>query len=278
MDRSYAPSFAAGESGTRQPIGASATRRCNKPDQRPRTVSASRPSRNCVTQQRLRSRSRCRRRAVLAAHGGDPRPPSRPRPGSGCRSTSVWKRPSARAAADVPARTPPTSARSRCGFDLEYTIDEAELAQERLTDGLFPLVTSATHQLDAREVLEAYKRQPPIERRFEQLKTDYRVARCSSRGRGPHRGFLCVYFFAVGESLIERALAAGDGATGLAALPIPEDRDCRRCNASPVRPLRPHPASKSSPGPGEPIQFTTKLSPLHRQLLRLLSLPVTLYR
>lgn len=166
----------------------------------------------------------------------------------------------------------------RC--DLEYTIDEAELARERLTDGLFPLVTNDT-QLDAREVLEAYKRQPPIERRFEQLKTDYRVAPVFLKDVARIEGFLCVYFFALlAESLIERALRQAMRAQDLPALPMyPEDRDCRRPTARRLfdlfDPIQRHVFTR--PG-SEPIPFTTKLSPLHRQLLRLLSLPVTLYR
>lgn len=165
-------------------------------------------------------------------------------------------------------------------FDLEYTIDEAELARERLTDGLFPLVTNDT-QLDAREVLEAYKRQPPIERRFEQLKTDYRVAPVFLKDVARIEGFLCVYFFALlAESLIERALRQAMRAQDLAALPMyPEDRDCRRPTARRLfdlfDPIQRHVFTR--PG-DEPIPFTTKLSPLHRQLLRLLSLPATLYR
>ena len=65
-------------------------------------------------------------------------------------------------------------------LDLDYTIDEERLAKERLTDGIFPLVTNDVN-LSALEVLQAYKRQPQIERRFEQLKTDYDVAPVFSR-------------------------------------------------------------------------------------------------
>jgi len=34
-------------------------------------------------------------------------------------------------------------------------------------------------ELSEREVLLVYKRQPAIEKRFSQLKTDFRVARCT---------------------------------------------------------------------------------------------------
>lgn len=165
-------------------------------------------------------------------------------------------------------------------FDLDYTVDEAELARERLTDGVFPLVTNDL-ELDALAVLHAYKRQPQIERRFEQFKTDYEVAPVFLKDVARIEGFLCVYFFALmAESLIERAMRQAMHAQGLAALPMyPEDRDCRRPTARRLfdlfDPLQRHVLTR--PG-SEPLAFTTDLSPLHRQLLRLLSLPANLYR
>jgi transposase len=164
-------------------------------------------------------------------------------------------------------------------FELDYTIDEAELARERLCDGIFPLVTNDEH-LDALAVLHAYKRQPQIERRFEQFKTDYKVAPVFLKDVARIEGFLCVYFFALmAESLIERALRQAMREQGLAALPMyPEDRDCRRPTARRLfdlfDPVQRHVLTR--PG-SDPLVFTTDLSPLHRQLLRLLNLPTNLY-
>ena len=59
-------------------------------------------------------------------------------------------------------------------LDLHYTVDAEAVSRERLTDGLFPLVTNDP-KLSALDVLHAYERQPQIERRFEQLKTDFSV-------------------------------------------------------------------------------------------------------
>ena len=78
-------------------------------------------------------------------------------------------------------------------LDLDYAIDEERLAKERLTDGIFPLVTNDT-KLAALEVLHAYKRQPQIERRFEQLKTDYDVAPVFLKDVARIEAFLCVYY------------------------------------------------------------------------------------
>ena len=61
-------------------------------------------------------------------------------------------------------------------------------------------------KLSALEVLHAYKNQPQIERRFEQLKTDFRLAPVFLKDVGRIEAFLCVYFFAL---LAEVALGAG---------------------------------------------------------------------
>ena len=60
-------------------------------------------------------------------------------------------------------------------FDLAYRIDDARVAAEASGDGIFPLVTNVA-ELSELELLHAYKRQPAIEKRFSQLKTDFEVA------------------------------------------------------------------------------------------------------
>ena len=60
-------------------------------------------------------------------------------------------------------------------FDLSYQIDHARIAEEQRCDGVFPLVTNVL-DLSEKELLLIYKRQGVIEKRFSQLKTDFRVA------------------------------------------------------------------------------------------------------
>jgi len=64
-------------------------------------------------------------------------------------------------------------------FDLRWTIDEPQWQLARRDDGVFPLLTN-DRQLTPQEVLAAYKRQPPIEKRFAQLKSDYEIAPVTS--------------------------------------------------------------------------------------------------
>lgn len=165
-------------------------------------------------------------------------------------------------------------------FDLEWTIDPEQLVREARTDGLFPLVTNDA-QLGALDVLLAYKRQPRIEKRFEQLKTDYAVAPVFLKDVARIEAFLAVYFVALlTEALIERALRQAMERQGLEALPLyPEDRACRRPTARRLfeifEPIQRHQFTR----PGRaPVELLTELSPLQRQLLRLLGLPASLYQ
>jgi len=164
-------------------------------------------------------------------------------------------------------------------LDLDYTIDEEQLARERLKDGIFPLVTNDIN-LDALEVLHAYKRQPQIERRFEQFKTDYVVAPVFLKDVARIEAFLCVYYFALlTEALLERELRQGMQRQGVTKLPLyPEGRDCRRPTARRLfdafEPIQRHVLTR--PG-SDPIVMITELSPLQRKLLRILGLPEGLY-
>lgn len=165
-------------------------------------------------------------------------------------------------------------------LDLHYTIDAEAVGRERLTDGIFPLVTNDV-KLSALEVLHAYKRQPQIERRFAQLKTDFCLAPVFLKDVGRIEAFLCVYFFALlAEALLERELRRAMEREGLESLPLyPEGRDCRRPTTRRVidvfSPIQRHVLDHHDE---EPVVLLTELAPLHRNILRLLGLPATIYR
>ena len=91
-------------------------------------------------------------------------------------------------------------------FDLNYRIDDARVAEDALSDGIFPLVTNVADFSDL-ELLHAYKRQPAIEKRFSQLKTDFEVAPVYLKAVHRIQSLLCMYFFALlVEALLERQL------------------------------------------------------------------------
>ena len=65
--------------------------------------------------------------------------------------------------------------RRRDRFELTHRVELERLDEESRCDGVFPLVSNDV-EMTEQELLLAYKRQPAIERRFEQLKTDFAVA------------------------------------------------------------------------------------------------------
>jgi len=165
-------------------------------------------------------------------------------------------------------------------FDLSYRIDYARIAEDQKSDGVFPLVTNVV-ELCEREVLLVYKRQPVIEKRFSQLKTDFRVAPVYLKDVSRIQALLCVYFLVLlVEALLERELRQAMEREGLASLPLyPEDRPCRRPTARRVIDLfddiHRHTLRNDSQ---TPTIFITELSALQRRILKLLRVPATPYR
>jgi hypothetical protein len=69
--------------------------------------------------------------------------------------------------------------------------------------------------LDELELLHAYKRQPTIEKRFSQLKTDFEVAPVYLKAVHRIQALLAVYFFALLlEALPGTRVASGDAGQG----------------------------------------------------------------
>jgi len=114
-------------------------------------------------------------------------------------------------------------------FDLSLELNQSQLAVAAAGDGVFPLITNLT-DWSASEVLQAYKRQPIIEKRFSQLKTGFCVAPVYLMSVTRIVGLLAVYFLALMvQSLLERELRRSMAETGLANVPLyPEGRSCSR--------------------------------------------------
>jgi transposase len=165
-------------------------------------------------------------------------------------------------------------------FDLSYQIDHARIAEDQRCDGVFPLVTNVL-ELSEKELLLVYKRQPVIEKRFSQLKTDFRVAPVYLKDVSRIQALLCVYFLVLlVEALLERELRQAMEREGLDSLPLyPEDRPCRRPTARRVidlfNDIHRHMLHSDDEAP---TVFVTELSALQRRILKLLGVPATEYR
>jgi transposase len=163
----------------------------------------------------------------------------------------------------------------RTRFALEHRIDLAKLDAEARCDGVFPLITN-DRALTELEVLLAYKKQPALERRFEQLKTDFVVAPVYLKEASRIQALLCVSFFVLlVESLLERELRRAMERSGVESLPLyPERRACRRPTARRVIDLFEDVQRHTlTSGEGPAMTFTTELTRLQRRVLRLLDIP-----
>lgn len=160
-------------------------------------------------------------------------------------------------------------------FDLSYQVEQKLLAAEAKGDGFFPLISNET-SLTERELLLAYKGQAAIERRWAQLKTDFRVAPVYLEQVSRIAALLCVYFFVLlVEALLERELRRAMKHDGLESLPLyPEDRDCTRPTARRVIDLFEEVHRHELVDADQArVVFTTELTPLQRRVLELLGMP-----
>jgi transposase len=159
-------------------------------------------------------------------------------------------------------------------FELTHRVDMEALAEEAKCDGIFPLITNE-RSLSELQLLLAYKQQPAIERRFEQMKTDFVVAPVYLKETSRIQALLCVYFFVLlVESLLERELRRAMAAKEIESLPLyPEGRACRRPTARKVIDLfedvQRHTLVSDE---GSTVEFATELTRLQRRILRLLGM------
>jgi hypothetical protein len=166
-------------------------------------------------------------------------------------------------------------------FDVSWEVDGKQLELAVAGDGVFPLITNLK-DWKAADVLQAYKRQPMIEKRFSQLKTDFRVAPVYLKSATRIVGLLAIYFFVLMvQSLLERELRKAMASQGVDSLPLyPEGRACVRVTTRQVldvfEPISRHTISKV--GSNDFEMFSTELAPIHRMILKLLRVPEADYR
>ncbi|HYW79779.1 MAG TPA: IS1634 family transposase [Thermoguttaceae bacterium] len=160
-------------------------------------------------------------------------------------------------------------------FELAYRIDDARVAEDAKSDGIFPLITNVT-DLSELELLKTYKRQPIIEKRFSQLKTDFEVAPVYLKAVHRIQSLLSVYFLALLiEALLERELRQAMQRKEIDSLPLyPEGRACRWPTSRRVldlfEPIQRHTLTH---GKRSAEVLVTDLNHVQRRLLNLLGLP-----
>ena len=160
-----------------------------------------------------------------------------------------------------------------------YQIQRHKDSEAEREDGVFPLLTN-DRTLSATEVLRAYKRQPLLEKRFSQFKTDFAVAPVYLKNVSRIQGLLAAYFFVLlVQTLLERELRQAMARAGEASLPLyPEGRPCARPTTHRLievfSSIQRH---EVRVGDGEPQVMVTQLTTTQRAIVRLLGLDPRTY-
>jgi transposase len=103
---------------------------------------------------------------------------------------------------------------------LEWQLDVLELMEEAKSDGTFPLTTN-DEKMSHKQALEAYKKQPRLEKRFQQLKTVFNLRPVLLQNHMRIEALLIIYFLVLlVESLIERETRNRMEERGIKHLPI----------------------------------------------------------
>jgi transposase len=177
---------------------------------------------------------------------------------------------------------------TRSAYGITWELQLAALTEAERDDGVFPLLTN-DRTFDAEQVLRAYKRQPLIEKRFSQFKTDFAVTPIYLKNVARIQGLLTIYFFVlVTQTLLERELRRAMAHANVPSLPLyPEGRPCTRPTTRRIvdlfEPIQRHvierdestcPAetSDATPHHDEPLILVTGLTKTQSKIIRLLGL------
>ena len=170
--------------------------------------------------------------------------------------------------------------KSKQHWQLRFSIDEAAIAYDRKSDGMYPLLSNDRTLTDA-QILEAHKRQPTIEKRFSQSKSVFEIAPVFLKNEGRIEALFYLYFLVLlVQALIERELRRAMQREQLSALPLyPEERATRRPTAEQILRLFSHTTRSVLRHKTEEIRrFDPELTDIQRQILTLLMVPLSAYR
>jgi transposase len=178
-----------------------------------------------------------------------------------------------------PSEQTPYLKETRSRFTLTWKLNLEAISEAEREDGVFPLLTN-DRKLSATEVLRAYKRQPLLEKRFSQFKTDFAVAPVFLKNVSRIQGLLAAYFFSLlVQTLLERELRQAMARTGEETLPLyPEARQCARPTTHRLievfSSIQRHEIRVDE---GEPQVMVTKLTTTQRTIIRLLGMDPRTY-
>ncbi len=144
---------------------------------------------------------------------------------------------------------------------------------------MYPLLTN-DHNLSDSDAFEAHKRQPTIEKRFQQSKTVLEIAPVLLKNEARIEAFFLVFFLALlTQALVERQLRRAMRNSGVDELPLyPEERMTKRPTADQVFRLFSHAQRHTLSEHGSVLRtFHPELTDLQKQILDLIEVPLSAF-
>jgi len=163
---------------------------------------------------------------------------------------------------------------------VRWSLDQEKIEYDRRSDGMYPLLTN-DRALSPEQVLEAHKRQPTIEKRFQQTKTVLEIAPVFLKNPGRVEAIFFLFFLALlVHALIERELRRAMKHHGVEHLPLyPEERITQRPTAEQILRLYALLEHHDLLVDGRVVRsFKPQLTQLQRQVLQLLQIPHDTYQ
>ncbi|MDO9509080.1 MAG: IS1634 family transposase [Thermovirgaceae bacterium] len=170
--------------------------------------------------------------------------------------------------------------KTKLKWKITWAPREEAISYDHKSDGMYPLLTN-DRTLTPKQVLEAHKRQPTIEKRFAQTKSVLEIAPVLLKNEGRVEAFFFLYFVGLlVQSLIEREIRKAMDMEDITDIPLyPEERANHRPTAEQILKLFSLIERHTLLENGDEVQlFEPELTDLQEQVLRLLGCPLTAYR
>ena len=170
--------------------------------------------------------------------------------------------------------------KSKTLFSVVARVRDDVVEADARSDGMFPLITNC-RDLSLRRVFEAYKFQPKLEKRHEQLKSVQDLAPVWLKNVSRIEALLFLYFVALlVHALLEREVRRGMVRDKIESLPLyPEERECRAPSTERIldlfATLQRH---RLRQGDRLVQVFEPELGALHEQILALMRIPPSAFR
>jgi transposase len=180
-----------------------------------------------------------------------------------------------------PTKDTPKKVTWRQVFSISFGIDRDAVDDEKKVDGVFPLITNLNPETHpAKRVLEIYKFQPFLEKRFSQMKTYHEIAPMYLKNDERVVAYLHMHVMALMvAALIERTLRRAMKRKKLASIPIyPESRPCPAPTIFDVVRLFRSVERYEVKAGDETMVFPAQLTDTQKQLLQLLEVPFAGYQ